>query len=85
MTRKVPATSRGRCRAALDTLLAQLDDELAPHRCRSLAAHLDRCDCCGTLAGNLRKALAMCHAEGQRSLPRSVVQQARKNIRALLG
>jgi anti-sigma factor RsiW len=82
-------TTRGeaphRCRALLGELSEYLDGDLSPARCRDLQRHLDACTCCGELADNLRKAIAICRAEGRRQLPPHVQARARRRIAALLG
>jgi anti-sigma factor RsiW len=75
----------GRCRDLLAELFDYLDEELTPARCRALERHLDDCPCCGELAANLRKAIAVCRAEGQHRLPAAVRTRARQRVTDLLG
>jgi anti-sigma factor RsiW len=74
----------GRCRELLAELFDYLDEELSPARCRALERHLDNCPCCGELADNLRKAIALCRAEGRRALPPAIRSRARQRVAALL-
>jgi anti-sigma factor RsiW len=73
-----------RCAALLAELFDYIDGELTPIRCRALEQHLASCTCCGTLAGNLRKAIALCREEGRRQLPTAVRNRARQRVKALL-
>ena len=74
----------GRCRELLGELFDYLDGELSGARYRALERHLDRCPCCGELAENLRKAVAICRAAGASRLPAAVRARARARITALL-
>lgn len=80
-----PARQSGACRELLAELFDYLDGELSAARYRALERHLGRCPCCGELAENLRKAVAVCRAEGSTRLPAAVRARARARIRALLG
>jgi anti-sigma factor RsiW len=79
-----PGHAPGRCRDLLVELFDYLDDDLSPDRCRVLERHLDACPCCGELAANLRKAIAMCRAEGRRRMPAAVRARARRRVTELL-
>lgn len=74
----------GRCRELLGELFDYLDGALSGARYRALERHLDRCPCCGELAENLRKAVAICRAAGASRLPAAVRARARARITALL-
>lgn len=84
MKSPAPARKPRRCRELLQELFAYLDDELTADRCRLLETHLAACHCCGTLAGNLRKAIALCKVEGAQRLPGAVRANARRRVKALL-
>jgi anti-sigma factor RsiW len=75
----------GRCRSLLEELFEYIDGELSAARCRALERHLYDCPCCGDLADNLRKAIAICQAEGRRRLPADVRRRAEGRIASLLG
>lgn len=74
----------GSCRALLAELFDYLDGDLSPARCAALEHHLSRCPCCGDMADNLRKAIAVCRAEGRRALPLAVRTRARRRVAALM-
>jgi anti-sigma factor RsiW len=84
MTSKSIHETPGRCRAKVCDLLEYLDADLTPARCRALEQHLTECPCCGTMATNLRKAIALCRSEGRRSLPAAVRSRARQRVADLL-
>ncbi len=72
------------CRDRLAALFDYIDGDLTPVRCRALERHLEACTCCGTLAANLRTAIALCRAEGRQRLPKTVRHRAQQRVRALL-
>jgi anti-sigma factor RsiW len=82
--RREAAARPGDCRARLEELFAYLDAELGPREARALERHLSGCDCCGTLADNVRKAIALCRSEGERDVPASVRRLARQQVADLL-
>ncbi len=74
----------GRCRDLLAELFDYLDGDLSPARCAAIERHLSQCPCCGDMADNLQKAIAICRAEGRRALPVAVRARARRRVAALL-
>ncbi len=84
MKRTSGAKDERACRDRLNELFDYIDGELTIARCRTLERHLASCACCGTLAANLRQAIALCRAEGRRQLPKAVQARARQRVRALL-
>lgn len=84
MKAPAPVRTDRPCRALLEELFAYLDQELTPERCRELETHLASCHCCGTLAGNLRKAVTLCRMEGAQQLPGAVRANARRRMKQLL-
>jgi anti-sigma factor RsiW len=74
----------GRCRDLLAELFDYLDGDLSPARCAAIERHLSQCPCCGDMADNLRKAIAICRAEGRRALPVAVRARARRRVAALM-
>ena len=78
-----PLRPSARCRALLLEVSRHLDGELTPARRRTVERHIRTCACCGTMAARLRKAVAMCRAEGRRRPPRDVMSRAAKRIRDL--
>lgn len=79
-----PTRPSARCRALVVELSRYVDGELTPARRRAVERHLDTCRCCGTMAFRLLKTMAACHAEGQRTPPRTVMSRAAKRVRALI-
>ena len=73
-----------RCRSLLLELSRYLDGELTPARRHTIERHIEKCTCCGTMAGRLRQTLAACRAAGPKRLPRAVKSRAAARIRALL-
>jgi RNA polymerase sigma-70 factor (ECF subfamily) len=72
------------CQEQLRELFDYIDGELTAGRCRAIERHLADCPCCDTLAANLRQAIALCRAEGQRQLPKPLRARALRRVRALL-
>jgi anti-sigma factor RsiW len=73
-----------KCRALLLDLSRYLDGELSPARRRAVEAHVDSCECCGTLSLRLRTVIAACRAEAGKRPPRAVMQRAAARIRKLV-
>jgi len=84
MTRTTHDPVERACRDRLSELFDYIDGELTAARCRALERHLSRCTCCGTLAANVRQAIALCRAEGHRQLPRAVRTRVQQRVRTLL-
>ena len=61
-----------------------LDGELSMRRAQALERHLAGCECCAELAGDLRRAIAICRRLGRVALPRAVQARARQRVRDLL-
>jgi anti-sigma factor RsiW len=83
-TRSKRSAVRGDCRGQLAELFAYLDGELSAQRCQAIERHLAACTCCDALAGNLRRAIAICRAAGRERLPAGVRSRARRRVRQLL-
>ena len=73
-----------RCRALLLEMSRYLDGELPAPRRRAVEAHIDSCECCGTLSLRLRTVIAACRAEAGKRPPRAVMQRAAARIRKLV-
>ena len=80
----VPSRPSARCRALLLELSRYLDGELTPARRRMVERHIERCACCETMAGRLRRTVAACRGEGKRPPPRAVMSRAAARVRALI-
>ena len=80
----VQARPSARCRTLLLELSQYLDGELTPARRRTIERHVAECECCGTMAARLRKAVAACRAAGNRRPPRDVRSRAAGRVRALI-
>jgi anti-sigma factor RsiW len=80
----VQARPSARCRKLLLELSRYLDGELTPARRRTVERHVAECQCCGTMAARLRKAVAACRAVGGSPPPRDVRSRAADRIRALI-
>jgi anti-sigma factor RsiW len=84
--RQVRSTGGSRdCRARLDQLFAWLDDELPGPAARTIERHVSRCEHCGGLADDLRRAIAACRIAGDCRVPEAVHRRARARARALIG
>lgn len=74
----------GRCKRLLDQLMAYLDGELTPARCREVERHVAACECCGTMTDNVRAVMALCRSDRPTPVPAALRAGARARIRALL-
>lgn len=81
---KQPASRRAHCAELLGDLSSYLDGELSPARCAAMEAHLARCPCCGLLADQLRRLVAICRVSGTTRLPAHVRSRAKSRILELL-
>ena len=73
-----------KCRALLLEMSRYLDGELPAARRQSVEAHINSCECCGTMAVRLRTVVAACRSEGRKRPPRDVMARAAARIRDLL-
>jgi anti-sigma factor RsiW len=78
------ATPAGPCDDRLDDLFAWLDGELAPARARVIERHVAACDRCGSLAEDLRRAIAACRMAGDCRIPATIHRRARARAAQML-
>lgn len=64
--------------------MAWLDGELTAEKRRRIKRHLLACDCCETMAANLRTVRLLCQAEGRARPPAQVRRAALARARASL-
>lgn len=81
---RVPAQRIADCRRQLGELFAFLDGELSADRCKAIERHLADCPCCARLQAGLRRAIDICRASGDVSLPAAVRTRAHARIERLL-
>lgn len=79
-----PRASRAPCRQLLVDLMAWLDGELTADKRREIKRHLLACECCETMAANLRAVRLLCQAEGRAQVPARVRREALARAKASL-
>lgn len=67
----------GACRPRIADLFAYLDGELSASRCAAIERHMTDCECCETLAADVRRLISACRAKGREPLPASLQARAR--------
>jgi anti-sigma factor RsiW len=77
--KKAPAD----CRPRIAELFAYLDGELSASRCAVIERHIADCECCETLAADVRRLIAACRAKGREPLPASLRARARAAAKRL--
>jgi len=81
---RMSASSSTDCTALATSISAYLDGELQGVECNAIERHCAACPRCAAVVEGLRHTIGLCRGVGIASLPESVRERARENVRRLL-